>query len=293
LGELGFQGIRFAAVGHVTNDRLPQGLYPGGSALYAALAAASMGASARIVTSFGRDFIGSDLLRSAGIHLDASASDQTTTFEAVDSGGARTWRVLCKASSIATPVEQADIVFVCPVLAEVEPVCLRASPGTIVAAGLQGWLRVLGTDGLVEPREPKDLSFLRGCTALFCSDEDLAGNAARVLPVLLGLAKIVVVTEGLRGAVLYLDGHPHRVHAFPTLAAVDPTGAGDTFATCFILALASGQGPLEAAVLGACGASVTIEGPGAAAVGRLAALDERVAWYRSHLPAPAPIEPDR
>lgn len=289
MGELGFQGIRFAAVGHVTNDRLPQGLYPGGSALYAALAAASMGASARIVTSFGRDFIGSDLLRRAGVHLDASASDQTTTFEAVDSAGVRTWRVLCKASSIATPVEQADVVFVCPVLAEVEPVCLRASPGAIVAAGLQGWLRVLGADGLVEPREPQDLSFLRGCRALFCSDEDLAGNAARVLPVLLGLAKIVVVTEGPRGAVLYLDGKRYRVHAFPTLA-VDPTGAGDTFAACFILALASGKGPLEAAVVGACGASVTIEGPGAAAVGRLAALDERVAWYRSNLPAPAPID---
>ncbi len=293
MGELRFQGIRFAAVGHVTNDRLPQGLYPGGSALYAALAAASMGASARIVTSFGRDFIGSDLLRGAGVHLDAAASDQTTTFEAVDRGGVRTWRVLCKASSIATPVEQADVVFVCPVLAEVEPVCLRGSPGAIVAAGLQGWLRVLGADGLVEPREPKDLSFLGGCRALFCSDEDLAGNAARVLPVLLGLAKIVVVTEGPRGAVLYLDGKRYRVHAFPTLA-VDPTGAGDTFAACFILALASGKGPLEAAVLGACGASVTIEGPGAAAVGRLAALDERVAWYRSNLPAPAPIdEPDR
>ena len=289
MGELGFQGIRFAAVGHVTNDRLPQGLYPGGSALYAALAAASMGASARIVTSFGRDFIGSDLLRRAGVHLDASASDQTTTFEAVDSAGVRTWRVLCKASSIATPVEQADVVFVCPVLAEVEPVCLRASPGAIVAAGLQGWLRVLGADGLVEPREPQDLSFLRGCRALFCSDEDLAGNAARVLPVLLGLAKIVVVTEGPRGAVLYLDGKRYRIHAFPTLA-VDPTGAGDTFAACFILALASGKGPLEAAVVGACGASVTIEGPGAAAVGRLAALDERVAWYRSNLPAPAPID---
>jgi len=293
LGDLGFQGIRFAAVGHVTNDRLPLGLYPGGSALYAGLAAASLGASARIVTSFGRDFIGADLLRSAGIRLDAFASGQTTTFEALDREGRRTWRVLSKASAIATPVEQADVVFACPVLAEVDPCCLGASRGTIVAAGLQGWLRALGPDGLVEPREPRDLGFLRGCKALFCSDEDLAGNAARVLPVLLGLAKIVVVTEGPRGAVLFLDAKRYRVHAFPTVA-VDPTGAGDTFATCFILALASGKDPLEAAVMGACAASVIVEGPGAAAVGRLAALDDRVAWYRSNLPPPAPLgESDR
>jgi hypothetical protein len=252
-----------------------------------------MGASVRIVTSFGRDFIGSDLISGAGIQVEASRSDQTTTFEAVDIGDKRTWRALSKANPIATPVKEADVVFVCPVLAEVEPACLRAAPGTIVAAGLQGWLRVLGSDGLVEPGEPKDLGFLRGCTALFCSDEDLADNAARVLPVLWGLAEIVVVTEGPRGAVLYLDAKPYRVHAFPT-RAVDPTGAGDTFATCFILALASGKGPLEAAVLGACGASVVIEGPGAAAVERLAALHERVDWYRSNLMLPAPIdEPDR
>jgi sugar/nucleoside kinase (ribokinase family) len=291
-GKLRFAGLRFVAVGHVTNDWLAQGRFPGGSALYASLVAAKLGATVRVLTSFGSDFSGSDLLSRAGIELQASPSERTTTFEAVDRGDKRSWRVLSRASPILGPVDRADIVFACPVLAEVDPSCLKAPPGTVAAAGLQGWLRSLGADGMVEPGEPPDLGFLRGCKALFCSEEDLAHNAPRVLPILLGLAEIVVVTEGARGALLYLGKRPYRVCALPTQNAVDPTGAGDTFAASFLLALASGVSPLDAAVLGACCASIVIERPGPEGVEGLHALEERLTWYRSHLRAPAP-EPRR
>ena len=286
-GELDFGALRFVALGHVTNDRLAEGQFPGGSALYAALTAAKLGASARIITSFGPDFIGTGMLSAAGIELEVLPSQQTTTFTAVDTGGKRSWLASGRADQLHGPIGEADIVFACPVLAEVDPSCLQAPPPKIVAAGLQGWLRGMDPDGHVNPVDA-DLSFLRGCQALFCSEEDLGDNATSVVPRLLELAPTVVVTEGSRGAVVYLLGRPHRVLALPT-SQVDPTGAGDTFATCFLLALASGMSALDAAVVGACGASAVVEAPGPLGIHQLSSLPERVAWYRSHLPAPVPM----
>jgi ribokinase len=280
-GAIQFGGLRFVAVGHVTNDRLAQGWFPGGSALYAGLAAAKLGAAVRIVSSFGLDFLGRELLLRAGIELEASPAERTTTFEAIDIGGKRTWRALSRANLIYGPIRDGDVVFVCPVLAEVDPSCLHAPPGVIVAAGLQGWLRSLGSGGLVEPRAPPDLGFLRGCRVLFCSDEDLAHNASHVLPLLLHLAEIVVVTQGARGAIVYLEQKPHPIRALPIAHALDPTGAGDTFAASFLLALASGKSPLESAVVGACAASIVVEAPGPQAMEGLSALEERLSRYRS------------
>jgi len=292
-GELDFGGLRLVAVGHVTNDRLAHGRSPGGSALYAGLVAAKLGASVRIVTSFGADFTGAALLSRAAIEVDATRSEQTTTFQEIAIGEKRSWRALSKASQLRGPVPQGDVLFACPVLAEVDPSCLRSPPAKIVAAGLQGWLRILGPDGLVEPREPPELGFLRGCKAVFCSDEDLAQNAPRVLPMLLGIAEMVVLTEGSRGALLYLGQKPHRVHALPTKRVLDPTGAGDAFAASFLLALASGMSSFDAAVVGACASSIVIEGYGPEGIDRLTALEERLAWYRAHVPYPAPVDDPR
>lgn len=287
-GALDFRGVRFVAVGHVTNDRLAQGPFPGGSALYAALVAAKLGASVRLFTSFGADFQGGDLLARAGIEVEVVRSKRTTTFQALDSGQVRSWVASARAECLYGPIGPADVLFVCPVLAEVDASCLCAPPSTVVAAGLQGWLRAAGPDGRVTPVEA-DLSFLRGCRALFCSREDLGHHAARVLPQLLALAPTVVVTEGSRGALVYLSGKPYRVLALPT-SQIDPTGAGDTFATCFLLAQAKGMAPLEAAVVGACGGSAVVEDVGPLGMERLASLAERVAFYRSQVPPPFPLE---
>jgi sugar/nucleoside kinase (ribokinase family) len=68
---------------------------------------------------------------------------------------------------------------------------------------------------------------------------------------------------------------------------VDPTGAGDTFAACFLLGLACGQTPLDAAAVATCAASLAIESVGPTGLGALSArLAERLAWYRQNVPSP-------
>jgi len=278
--------IRFAAVGHVTNDRLETGVFPGGSALYAGVAAAQLGAQVRLITSFGRDFVGVELLSSTGIQVEATASECTTSFEAIELEGHRGWRVHGHAAALTRAVTDVDVLFACPVLDEVKHSAMVAPSGVVVGAGLQGWLRSLRADGVVEPRKGPALSFLSGCKAVFCSDEDLGGDRAPLIALLRGLAEIVVLTEGARGALLYFGDAVHRVHACPA-REVDPTGAGDTFAACFLLELARGERPLEAAGLAAAAASIAVEGGGPTALSSLSSrLPERLAWYRQNVPAP-------
>src|SRR5262249_18315912 len=137
-----------------------------------------------------------------------------------------------------------------------------------VGAGLQGWFRRLGPGGVVERRVPDDLRFLAPCRAVFVSVEDLGDDAARVLAALRDIVPIVVVTDGRRGATIYDQGAVRHVGVHPA-NEVAPTGAGDVFATAFLIALARGEDVAAAGAFGAAAASIVVEGVGPAALSRL------------------------
>jgi rfaE bifunctional protein kinase chain/domain len=82
-------------------------------------------------------------------------------------------------------------------------------------------------------------------------------------------ASAILVTRGQQGMTLVVrqavgDGTIH-VPA-PTMAAVDPTGAGDTVAAAFTLAWVSGANPTDAARLATAGAAVAVAHAGTVAV---------------------------
>ena len=74
----------------------------------------------------------------------------------------------------------------------------------------------------------------------------LADEEAEVVgdPVALGVRE-VIVTHGSRGSTVYCGGHAEFVpaRAIPS----DPTGAGDAFATAYVVARNAGFGPTGAA----------------------------------------------
>lgn len=270
---------RFAAVGHVTHDRLEAGLFAGGSALYAALTAAGLGATARIVTSCGPDFIGRQLLADAGVQLQIIASEHTTCFEERYRDGRRVARVLRQAKLLRARLPEADVIFVCPVIGEIDLEALVPPPGALLGAGLQGWTRRLDENGFVFPRALENPAMFSNCRAVFCSDEDLGDFLESAVESLRRAVPLVVVTQGRDGALLYEDGACHRIRACPA-HEVDPTGAGDAFAASFLLALASGQPPLRAAANAACAAAIAIEGPGPEGLRGLTHFQDRLAEYR-------------
>jgi hypothetical protein len=195
------------------------------------------------------------------------AAERTTTFEHVNTGGRRRSWLRATAEPVDEEVD-ADVVFLCPVAGEVGPRCFRRGAGTrVVGAGLQGWLRATGPGGEVVPRA---LPPLAGADAWFASAEDVAAPP--------DLPGIVAWTAGEAGADVRVGGAWHHVRAYPT-TAIDPTGAGDVFAAAFLVAWARGEPPLRAAAIGACAASIAVEGEGVTAITNLHGLAERLRTY--------------
>ncbi|HKA90356.1 MAG TPA: PfkB family carbohydrate kinase [Haliangiales bacterium] len=253
--------LSFLAVGHVTNDVIGGRTVAGGSALYAALTARALGADARILTSAGPDWVGE-----ADVPMTVRPAPRTTTFEHAYRGGARRSWIRAVAAALDEVVD-ADVVFLCPVAGEVGPRCFAGGRARVVGAGLQGWLRATAADGEVVRRP---LPPLAGADAWFASNEDVDPPP--------DLPGVFVWTAGDAGAEVRVDGRWHHVRACPT-TAVDPTGAGDVFAAAFLVAWARGEPPLRAAAIGACAASIAVEGPGVTAVKNLHGLAERLRTY--------------
>jgi len=57
----------------------------------------------------------------------------------------------------------------------------------------------------------------------------------------------IVVTRGSRGSLVFADGRLTEISAQPVGKPVDPTGAGDAFATAYLVARSSGHAPVAAA----------------------------------------------
>jgi sugar/nucleoside kinase (ribokinase family) len=67
------------------------------------------------------------------------------------------------------------------------------------------------------------------------SEEDVGGDQ-RLLAEYATQTRLLVVTDGVRGCMVYEHGRARRFSA-PAVDEVDPTGAGDIFAAAFFVAL--------------------------------------------------------
>lgn len=266
-------------VGHVTHDRYPRGTRAGGSAFFGARAMRALGARSRLVSSVGNDFERFDEL--GCLEALVSTDGATTTFEnSYDAHGRRVQRVAAVARGVtpeALPVHwrDADVLFLGPVIGEVPVLAwLDAVRAPIVGLGLQGLLKRPGpwkgcTRSLVPEPLRLDYRTLERIDVAFLSGEDLADfGSAGLLDGLRRSVRIVVLTLGREGSCVWSGGRQCRVGTFPAVA-IDPTGAGDVFASAFLLALAEDARPCEAARLGAAAASIVIEAEAGSSLGRL------------------------
>ncbi|HSN90936.1 MAG TPA: PfkB family carbohydrate kinase, partial [Anaeromyxobacteraceae bacterium] len=252
------------ACGHVTLDRMEGRLAPGGSVYYAANAYRALGARARAFTAAGPDFPAAAL---AGIESLALPARETTRFvNAYLPGGRRVQRVEAAAppldpSGLPPAWREADVLHLAPVLGEVRPRDLvPLVRARVVGLSVQGLVRAVAADGEVrQPRWEAGPGDLEGVGAALLGEDDLVGQGDLVAR-LVRAVPVVVVTHGARGCEVFSGGRRQRVGVHAT-REVDPTGAGDVFAAGFLLGLARGMAPVEAARLGAGAASVIVEAP--------------------------------
>ncbi|MGC3996812.1 MAG: PfkB family carbohydrate kinase [Anaeromyxobacter sp.] len=275
---------RVLTVGHVTLDATPAGPAPGGSVYYGGQALRALGARVQVLTAAAADFPASAL---DGLEARVLPAPATTRFENRHGpDGARTQRV----GSAAPPLEAAalpaawrgpDALLLAPVLAELDvPAFLAAAGAPLAGLGVQGLLRVVAADGRVlQPPWNPPAGWLDGVDVVFVGEDEVRGQPG-LLELLQRAVPRVVFTHGARGCELLEGGRSRWVGAYAT-AEVDPTGAGDVFAAGFMLALAGGAEPVEAARLGAAAASIVVEAPGGAALGRVGEAWARVAGVRA------------
>jgi len=272
----------FIAIGHVTLDRFGDEVRPGGSALYAAITADRLGLRAGILTSHADDFP-LDLVPPR-IEVVSVPAPATTVFEHERVGDDRAQRVTSVAGALSeadVPDDwrDADLVLLAPVVNEVDPRLAGVFGDAAVAAGAQGWLRGVGSDGVVgSVRWDAAKQTLRTLQALFLSTADVLGQESAMTE-WVQRVPIAVVTAGRRGALLYVNGDRYEVRPRRAIEA-DPTGAGDVFAATFLARYRRNADPWEAAEAATCAASLSVQGLGWSAIPDASELEAALKAYR-------------
>jgi len=123
----------------------------------------------------------------------------------------------------------------------------RLARGRWVLLDGQGLVRPNST-GPLELDADFDPEILRHVAILKLAEEEALTLVESIDERLLGRLGVgeIIVTHGIRGASVLVDGQLRRVAAHP-IEHVDPTGSGDAFAVTYLCARHSGAAPLAAA----------------------------------------------
>ncbi|MCS6888023.1 PfkB family carbohydrate kinase [Chloroflexus sp.] len=269
--------IDFVAIGHVTRDLLPAGATAsGGTARFAALLAKRLGLRPAIVTASAEP-------APDGVAWANVAASISSTFEnRYTPTGRRQWLHAAAPAISVTAIppswRTAPIVLLGPVLHECAPDVAAAFPGALIGATAQGWLRDWDDTlpSLVSLRrwQPKPAELAR-LHMLALSSEDVGGDD-ELAAYYACATPIGIVTHGAHGATMFLHGKPHHIAAYQATER-DPTGAGDVFATAFLIRLWETGDPFAAARFAAAAAACVVEGIGDAALPDRAQIIRRMA----------------
>ena len=276
------RNIKPMFIGHVSCDMVDGKCVLGGAVSYAATLCAQLGIQSRIITSCSPDFEGLNLLASLGIHVENIESERTTTFTNIYMGNERTQYV----TSVAEPIplgslslDDADssFIFVAPIAQEFDPALIHSlSEKHTVACSIQGWLRCWDDEGKVKVKS-MDWDLIKEADIIFLSEEDIEGlEDAR--QELIDLGAIIVITDNEHGAKIYMKGKEHYFPAYPS-QLVDATGAGDIFATAFLIKYIQEKDIGSAAIFAHCAASIAIENKGMKYPSLSENLERRVEQY--------------
>ena len=276
----------YLVIGHVAKDLLHgDSIASGGTVTYSALAAQRLGLQAAVVTACAiQDDALLAPLRDAGVWVHSIPSDATTTFSNVyDEAGHRTQVLGGQARTIGPdevpePWRTAPIVHLGPIAQELSSdIPGQLSPGRLLGITPQGWLRSWNEQGRVTHSAvpvPQALLHLPPNAVLVLSIEDV-GYSQDVLASYVKLARLTIVTRGVKSALVYQEGVHNEVPAM-TAQVVDLTGAGDVFATAFFVRYAETDDPIEAAHFAHAAAACAIEGWGTVAIPDRATVERRL-----------------
>jgi sugar/nucleoside kinase (ribokinase family) len=291
------QDIDILLIGHVTCDlesadrNSPYRL--GGTVSFAAVTAMRLGRRPTVITRAAPDTDLSELPPTLDLHL--LPSPVTTTFANIYTEHGRVQ--YCYAQAL--PITAADIplrfrapsaVLLGPLVNEISSdVAAIFDRGSLVAAVPQGWMRQWDATGRVSAKPWENAAaILPHLSVLVLSLEDIDHDLSRLEP-WFAYVSLIVLTEYRQGSTIYErqpDGTIVQSKIPPRPAnESDPTGAGDVFATAFMIRLQETGDPQQAARFANITASFSVEHPG---VTGIPSREEVLGYMSAH-----PVEYDR
>jgi sugar/nucleoside kinase (ribokinase family) len=271
--------IDFLVIGHVVQDVVPDGYTVGGTATYSSITARNLGRRPGIVTRLAPDFVWPDVLHDVAVTR--LPSTHTTTFHNIYREGHREQFLLSVADAIhpddIPPTwRAAPIVHLGPLVREIDPRFARLFPGALVGVTPQGWLRQWDDSKRVSLRVWKEApEILPHVDVLVLSEEDLNGDQA-LMDEYVRLSRIAVITQGPLGCTVITNGAARHIPGYPA-REIDPTGAGDVFASAFFIRLQETGDPYESARFANATASFCVEAPGVTGIPVREQVEERMA----------------
>lgn len=254
----------YLCIGHICHDIKVGSYILGGSASYSGICAARLGKKVGVITSYGEDFQFISSFKNISFYNKKVI--KTTIFENVYDGNYRIQYLHQRAKTIYStdlPKEwlAVPLVHICPIADEVDFSVIKAfSSDTLIVGTPQGWMRHWDKNtGKVSPKMI-DWDLLSAIDILVLSEEDIEGHQ-HLFPQIIESIDIVVMTRGFKPASVFFEGKKLDFPVFPT-KLIDPTGAGDTFATGFLVKYQETKDVVAAMMYGHVVASFCIEGVG-------------------------------
>jgi len=285
-------------IGHVTCDLATADPHSacrlGGTVSFAAVTAVQLGRQPTVLTRAAATTDLSEL--PAAIDLHVLPSPVTTTFANVYTDHGRIQYCYAQAS----PITAADIpahlrrpqaVLLGPLVDEITPDVAALFPDeSLVIAVPQGWMRQWDATGRVHAKAwDSAAAILPHLDVLVLSLEDIDYDLARLDPFIAQVPQ-VVLTEYRDGSTIYqrqTDGQVRQIKIPPRPAReLDPTGAGDIFATAFLIRLQETGDPVHAARFANVTASFGVEHLGVSGI----PSREQVLAYMADHPVDAPAQ---
>jgi len=274
------------SVGHFSIDSiiLPNRDKPftvlGGSAAYVSFAARRLGAKVAVISKIGNDFPEAYLwwLKQEGIDLSGVSKIEnvaTTSFE-LKYGSNFDDRIL-KLRNKATPISVTDLPNTLKSKAiHIAPIADEVNYETVSELRNKTEILSLDPQGLVRNFENGNVTLKALMNKRLLELIDIYKSSHAEIEAVTGIADInsamkavheygvtiVIVTLGMKGALVLVEDTIHNVPAYKSEKIVDPTGAGDIFIGAFLAEYVKGEDCSWCSYVGSAAASIVIEGVG-------------------------------
>ena len=251
--------IDYLLIGHLTEDRTPEGVNLGGTVSYSGLTADALGHKVGVVTAAAET---TDLEPLQNLNLIVKHSSQSTCFQNTYTDDGRVQMVFSQAVGLSPKDVPHDwwhtaVVHIAPLISELTIDIMDPIEASFVGLTPQGLMRQSDSAGHISALPWENaVDFIQQSDAIVLGIEDLDMNEDAALAVA-AMCSVVAITYGAQGARVWADAEWRSFPARPT-DEIDATGAGDVFAATFFSRLHVSGEPWSAAETAVTLASASI-----------------------------------